>query len=109
MVAVGGDCSVPGEVHSTTILNLNRNSRYLFVILDIGGDGICCNNGPEGYYKIYMDNILQVKGGTFKESDTVVFGAYPGPTSKPTNVVRRLHCCILLTPYSFLNVHYLYS
>ena len=87
-VAVGGDYDVPGEVYSTTVLN--RNSRYLFIILDTGGDGICCNTGPEGYYKIYMDNVLQAEGGKFEASDTAVFGACPGPTSKPTNVVRHL-------------------
>ena len=93
IVAVGGDYNVPGGVFSTTFLN--RNSRYLFVIFDTGGDGICCNKGPEGYYEIYMDNVLQVKGGEFKASDTAVFGACPGPTSKPTNVVRHLYIVVI--------------
>jgi len=84
LVRAGGDYSDPGKNYSTTILN--RKSRYLFVILDTGGDGICCNYGPEGYYEIYMDNVLQAQGGKFESSASAVFGACPGPTSKPTNV-----------------------
>ena len=110
-VAVGGDYDVPGEVYSTTFLN--RNSRYLFVIVDTGGDGICCNTGPEGYYKIYMDNVLQAEGGKFEASDTAVFGACPGPTSKPTNVVRHLYIVVVLLFRAlfsmFICVHYSYS
>ena len=106
-VAVGGDYNAPGEVYSTTILN--RNSRYLFVIFDTRGDGICCNKGPEGYYEIYMDNVLQAKDGKYKASDTAVFGACSGPTSKPTNLVRHLY--IVATPlfYFALFSHCLFA
>ena len=88
VVVFGGDYSDPGKMYSTTIQN--RMSQYLFVILDTGGDGICCNYGPEGYYEIYMDNVLQAQGGKFESSSSAVFGACPGPTSKPTNVVCHL-------------------
>ena len=110
MVAVGGDYNTPGDIYSRTILN--RNRRYLFVILDTGGDGICCNKGPEGHYQIYMDDVLQAEGGKFEDSDTAVFGACPGPTSKPTNVVRHLFIVVFLlfcTLFSLLIcAHYLY-
>ena len=89
LVGAGGDYTEPGKIYSTTIQN--RVSRYLFVILDTGGDGICCNYGPNGYYEIYMDNVLQAKGGKFGSSASEVFGACPGPTSKPTNVVCHLY------------------
>ena len=105
VVEVGGNYKVLGEVYSTTILN--RNSRYLFVILDTGGDGICCNYGPEGYYEIYMDNVLQAKGGKFESSASEVFGACPGPTSKPTNVVCHLYISNRpLISCSFLTVNF---
>ena len=52
----------------------NRNSRYLFNILDTGGDGICCNTGTQCSYKIFVDSYFQAGEGKFGSDDTVLFG-----------------------------------
>jgi len=84
-IATGGGYTVKNKLESTSISA--RNGRYMFSILDAGLDGICCNNGGPGSYKVYVDNELQVSGGEFGPSEFKLFGDCSGQTvtSKPTN------------------------
>jgi len=87
VVAVGGGYTTPGQTDLHIIRN--RNSRFLFNILDTGGDGICCNTGTLGSFKIFVDSVLQADKGKFGTSDTVLFGeeVCNDVTFKPTNVL----------------------
>ena len=92
---VGGGYTEKGKLEQKSILM--RKSRYLFYILDLGGDGVCCNTGPKGSFKVFLDSALEVEGGKFDYSDFGYFGDdCPDTTSKPTNVV-----CVVLV-YSYL-------
>jgi len=67
---------------------LARRSRYMFSILDTGGDGICCNTG-QGYYKVFVDSIEEVSdNGQFGVNKIEHFGSCSAiTTSKPTNML----------------------
>ena len=90
MIAVGGGYTTPGQTDLRIIRN--RNSRYLFNILDTGGDGICCNTGTQGSFKIFVDSVVQADKGKFGTSDTVLFGeeVCNDVTFKLTNVVSHV-------------------
>jgi len=87
VVATGGGYTKTGQTDMRTIYN--RNSRYLFNIIDTGGDGICCNTGSQGSYKIFVDSSFQAGGAEFGSGDTELFGkeVCNGVTFKPTNVL----------------------
>jgi len=61
----------------------------MFSILDAGLDGICCNNGGPGSYKVYVDSAPQISGGEFGASEYQLFGdcSEQNVTPKPTNNV----------------------
>lgn len=110
-VATGRGYTIAGKLETAFIVN--RNSRYLFSILDAGGDGICCNTGHNGSYKVFVDNALQIAGGEFGYSDFQFFGACTETTTyKPTNVVHNFcsqllsqliaHCYCVHCSYSLL-------
>merc|ERR1719356_336888 len=78
----------PGETYSTEIFN--RKTKYLFNFIDVGGDGICCNTGADGFYEVYTNNGVQFIGGESGPftSEAEVFGDCRGSTtSKPTNML----------------------
>jgi len=87
VVATGGGYTTPGQTDVRTIYS--RNSRYLFNITDTGGDGICCNTGIQGLYKIFVDSSFQAGGAEFGSGDTELFGkeVCDGVTFNPTNVL----------------------
>jgi len=83
-VTSGGPYTNAGVVETTVIRT--RDSRYLFTIVDTGGDGLCCNHGANGYYKVTMDGVEQLSGGEFEITEGAFFGTCTMPTtSKPTN------------------------
>jgi len=86
-VVVGGGYTEKGKLEQKSILT--RKSRYLFHILDLGGDGVCCNTGPKGSFKVFHDSTLEVEGGKFDYTDFGYFGddVCTDTTSKPTNVL----------------------
>lgn len=47
---------------------LNDNECYRFEIYDAFGDGICCDYG-QGYYRLKVDGVNIVTGGSFDEVD----------------------------------------
>lgn len=102
VVATGGGYTKPGQTDVRTIYN--RNSRYLFNIIDTGGDGICCNTGSQGSYSIFVDSSLQAEGAEFGSGNTELFGkdVCDGVTFKPTNVVRYV-ALLLPSSSTFLN------
>jgi len=65
-----------------------KKSRYMFSILDTGGNGICCNSG-QGSYKVFVDSIEEVSGdGQFGVNKIEHFGSCSAmTTSKPTNML----------------------
>jgi len=86
VVGTGGGYTVAGGTETTALVT--RQSRFLFVIVDAGGDGICCNTGPAGYYKVSVDDVERISGGEFDINDNQYFGLCTTPTtSKPTNVL----------------------
>merc|ERR1712238_647478 len=84
VVATGGGYTKTGQTDMRTIYN--RNSRYLFNIIDTGGDGICCNTGSQGLYSIFVDSSLQAEGAEFGSGNTELFGkdVCDAVTFKPT-------------------------
>ena len=78
----------PGVTYSTEIFN--RKTKFLFNFIDVGGDGICCNTGADGFYEVYTNNGVQFIGGESGPftSEAEVFGDCKGSiTSKPTNML----------------------
>jgi len=47
---------------------------YMFYIIDLGGNGLCCENGEGSYTLSTSDNIIIAQGGTFGQQDFVRFG-----------------------------------
>jgi len=85
-VITGGGYTSNGVVE--TITYRARASRYLFVIVDSGGDGLCCDHGADGYYEVLEDGVVQVFGGEFEITEAKFFGKCTMPTTyKPTNQV----------------------
>jgi len=69
---------------------LNRKSRYMYVIIDTAGDGICCNHGPHGFFEVSVDDVVQFRGGDDGPftTKTEYFGECSSPTTlKPTNAI----------------------
>ena len=93
----------PGEYTEDII---NRKSRYMYVIIDTAGDGICCNHGPHGFFQVSVDNVVQFRGGDDGPftTKTEYFGECSSPTTlKPTNAVRHLlRCHTIFSIYSML-------
>merc|ERR1719221_800952 len=71
-VAYGEDYVEKGKLESKVVTV--RKSRYMFVMVDTSGDGMCCSNGPPGSYMVYFDNVLQAQGGEFNGAETKFFG-----------------------------------
>ena len=60
------------EIYTQTIEVIN-NECYTFTILDIAGDGICCESGA-GYYNIKTaDDILITSGGEYADMESFTF------------------------------------
>ena len=92
VVGSGDGYTGKGELYEH-VHTARRNSRFAFLIYDTAGDGLCCNAGEQGYYKVLADDVPQAEGGEFTGlSDERVFGLEecPDQTSKPTNVVSFL-------------------
>jgi len=65
----------------------SRKTKYLFNMLDLGLDGVCCNSGPEGYFEVSVDNVVQFKfgdSGPFVSENEYFGDCYGRTTSKPT-------------------------
>jgi len=68
---------------------------YEFVILDSGGDGICCSY-EEGYYAITVDeDVVQESDGTYGSSENVKFCSIE--TANPASVVESQPSPTILT------------
>merc|ERR1712032_353415 len=52
-------------------------SCFQFDIMDSYGDGVCCEQG-DGYYEVYIDNSLEIKGGPFAKEEKKTFGKCGG-------------------------------
>jgi len=61
-----------GKLYSTEAV-VPAISCFAFKINDGWGDGICCGQG-NGYYRVYIDNSLEVSGGQFGKEETKTFG-----------------------------------
>jgi len=85
MIASGDSGTTPYALYTEKICI--SNGDYSFAIYDLFSDGICCNNG-EGYYSLFVEDILVGKGGEFQSVDkfdfTVSDEMTPFPTSAPT-------------------------
>ena len=91
---MGGDYTEEGANYTVTVPV--EPSRFMFTMLDTGGDGVCCNHGTDGSYRVYYDGELVASGGEFGFSTLDMFGTCAGPqTSKPTNMVRGHFVCFL--------------
>ena len=98
---MGGDYTEEGANYTVTVPV--EPSRFMFTMLDTGGDGVCCNHGTDGSYRVYYDGELVASGGEFGFSTLDMFGTCAGPqTSKPTNMVRVVLFVFLLRPLLFL-------
>ena len=52
---------------------IEQSGCYAFAIIDLAGDGICCEYG-NGYYKVETaEGILIAEGGQFTQNETVYF------------------------------------
>ena len=58
------------------------DTQYVFTILDVYGDGICCGNG-KGSYNVTFDGRLVASGGNFAASDPTQFGNSNGVCPLP--------------------------
>merc|ERR1712157_126817 len=57
---------------------------YKFTIYDEYGDGICCSDGRNGYYKIIIGGIEEKTGGEFYNDDSFIFNVTDKVTASPT-------------------------
>merc|ERR1711862_615744 len=57
---------------------------YKFTIYDEYGDGICCSDGRNGYYKIIIGGIEEKTGGQFYNDDSFIFNVTDKVTASPT-------------------------
>ena len=53
--------------------------KYRFTLKDKYGDGFCCSNGSDGWYKLYVDNKEIVRGAyyRFEKSHDILVGFRP--------------------------------
>lgn len=58
----------PDSLHIDSIC-VDTNECLTFIATDRWGDGLCCNQQIDGYYKILIDNELQAEGGMFGNID----------------------------------------
>jgi hypothetical protein len=91
IVASGSEYSHPTSDETICI----DDGEYTFTIYDSHGDGMCCNFG-DGYYSIFLDEILVKHGGSFGSSETTYVGEQeasisaptPAPTFTPTSCIH---------------------
>ena len=81
-----GDIIAGNETSLSTCVD--EDARYKYTILDLFGDGICCENG-NGYYQLFVDGVLIQQGGEFAFQESTFFGpSCDGtPTASPTELV----------------------
>jgi len=65
--------------NSTSCLNLE--------LFDLGGDGMCCDNG-QGSYVVWVDGTEVASGGDFRWYDEVRIGNCPSKCSNDTSLFR---------------------
>merc|ERR1719356_1236444 len=97
---IGGRYKEKGKEYVTDV-PVQTPSRFMFAIYDTAGDGLCCNHGPDGYYKVFLNGSLILQGGKFGYSNTMSFGnCVPEETSKPTNSLTASPTAPVLPPYT---------
>ncbi len=85
---------------SGSTLCVPNNVCMLFSIYDQYGDGICCSHG-NGFYKLYLNNLLIASGGVFGIQDNVYFNCVAGLVcSNPLIVDTGIYVPVKL-PYWF--------
>lgn len=103
VLASGGPYAEASHGYSYT-LNLAAATCYEFNIYDSGNNGICCDNGTGGFFKLYYNTSTTICTGTsfgssmvsqfysFANvgvgdlSDATAFSVFPNPTSQKTTV-----------------------
>ena len=79
----------------TQTLDVEDNQCYYFAIIDLAGDGICCEYG-NGYYTVTTtDGEMIAEGGSFADSEQTPFGIN---TILNTNVIAGSQKGIQLYP-----------
>lgn len=98
----GPDLGAAGVTVQTPVqANLTPNTCYTFEILDVYGDGICCQYGDGGYTIIDASGATLASGGTFgaseqkvfktgvaglNEMETIAMNVFPNPATDLVNV-----------------------
>jgi hypothetical protein len=98
----GPDLGAAGVTVQTPVqANLTPNTCYTFEILDVYGDGICCQYGDGGYTILDASGATLASGGTFGDSEqkvfktgvaglnemeTIAMNVFPNPASDLVNV-----------------------
>lgn len=98
----GPDLAALGQTVQTPVqANLTPNTCYTFEILDVYGDGICCNYGDGAYTIVDASGATLASGGTFgaseqkvfktgvaglNEMETIALNVFPNPASDLVNV-----------------------
>ena len=98
----GPNLGAAGQTVETPVqANLTPNNCYTFEILDVYGDGICCQYGDGGYTIIDASGATLASGGTFGDSEqkvfktgaaglnemeTIALNVFPNPASDLVNV-----------------------
>jgi len=70
-VASGGPYTIPNKLNQENI-TLPQADCYSFIIMDSGGNGICCTNGNGGY-EVSSDGTVIKQGGSFAYSESSEF------------------------------------
>ena len=65
-------------------LPANNRHEYILAIYDSFGDGLCCGDGDDGWYKVTYDGVVVKEGGEFQSSDYVQVGKGCLPTDTNT-------------------------
>ena len=89
------------EKNEQISLNIDlKPGKYRFTLRDAFGDGFCCSNGSDGWYRIYLDGREVVRGAyyRFSVSHDILVGYNPDLTmnarDKDWLLVRASAICI---------------